>query len=58
MHVERLSIRNIRSLRQFTLELDPAETAGWHVLLGENGAGKSTIVRSLALALMGGPNAP
>lgn len=57
MHVERLSIRNIRSLRQFTLELDPAETAGWHVLLGENGAGKSTIVRSLALALMGGPNA-
>lgn len=57
MHVERLSIRNIRSLRQFTLELDPAETAGWHVLLGDNGAGKSTIVRSLALALMGGPNA-
>lgn len=57
MHVERLSIRNIRSLRQFTLELGPAETAGWHVLLGDNGAGKSTIVRSLALALMGGPNA-
>lgn len=57
MHVERLTIRNIRSLRQFTLELDPAETAGWHVLLGDNGAGKSTIVRSLALALMGGPNA-
>lgn len=57
MHVERLSIRNIRSLRQFTLELDPEETAGWHVLLGDNGAGKSTIVRSLALAVMGGPNA-
>lgn len=57
MHVERLSIRNIRSLRRFTLELDPVETAGWHVLLGDNGAGKSTIVRSLALALMGGPNA-
>ncbi len=57
MHVERLSIRNIRSLRQFTLELGPAEMAGWHVLLGDNGAGKSTIVRSLALALMGGPNA-
>lgn len=57
MHVSRLSIRNIRSLRQFTLELDPAETAGWHVLLGDNGAGKSTIVRSLAVALMGGPNA-
>ena len=27
--------------------------AGWHVLIGENGAGKSTIIRSVALALVG-----
>jgi len=27
--------------------------AGWHVLIGDNGTGKSTIVRSIALALIG-----
>lgn len=27
--------------------------AGWHVLIGDNGAGKSTIIRSIALALVG-----
>jgi hypothetical protein len=27
--------------------------AGWHVLIGDNGAGKSSIIRSIALALVG-----
>ena len=26
--------------------------AGWHVLIGENGSGKSTIVRATALGLL------
>lgn len=30
-----------------------ANPAGWHVLIGDNGAGKSTIIRSAALALIG-----
>lgn len=30
-----------------------AEPAGWHVIIGDNGAGKSTVVRSIALALIG-----
>ena len=57
MHVQRLTIENIRSIREFELALKRSETAGWHVLLGDNGSGKSTVVRALALALMGQSNA-
>ena len=58
MHVQRLIVRNIRSIRRFVLDLSgETDPAGWHVILGDNGAGKSTVVRALALALMGEPNA-
>ena len=57
MHVQRLTIENIRSIRKLDLVLRRSETAGWHVLLGDNGSGKSTVVRALALALMGQSNA-
>ena len=56
MHVQRLILRNIRSIREFDLHLRPGEFPGWHVILGDNGSGKSTIVRALALALMGRSN--
>lgn len=52
MYLRRFSIHDIRSIR--ALELDFGQNpAGWHVLLGSNGAGKSTVVRSLALLMMG-----
>ena len=57
MHVQRLTIENIRSIRRFELTLKGPEAAGWHVILGDNGSGKSTVVRALALALMGQWNA-
>ena len=58
MHVQRLKIENIRSIQQLDIDLrDEEDPTGWHVLLGDNGAGKSTIVRGLALALMGQQNA-
>lgn len=53
MYVRRLSIANIRSIDAFDLRLAKDETPGWHVILGSNGAGKSSVVRSLALALAG-----
>ena len=57
MHVQRLTIENIRSIHAFDVDLKHTRTAGWHVILGDNGAGKSTAVRALALALMGPANA-
>lgn len=57
MHIQRLTIENIRSIKSFKLDLRRTDSAGWHVILGNNGAGKSTVVRSLALALVGKPNA-
>ena len=52
MHIRRLRIQDIRSI--LNLEIDiPEPYAGWHVILGDNGSGKSSIIRALALALMG-----
>ncbi len=51
MHIRELKIKNIRSITDFTMKFD--SPAGWHVLIGDNGAGKSTIIRAIALALVG-----
>lgn len=57
MHIRRLTIRNIRALSELDLSLREDECAGWHVLLGENGSGKSSCIRALATVLMGAVNA-
>ena len=39
------------------MRFKPNECAGWHVILGDNGSGKSSVVRALAVVLMGAINA-
>ena len=51
MYIKQLEIKNIRSIKHFKMSFD--EPAGWHVLIGDNGAGKSSVIRSIALALVG-----
>ena len=51
MYIKKASINNIRSIGHFEMTFEQPE--GWHVLIGDNGAGKSSVVRSLALALVG-----
>jgi ABC-type oligopeptide transport system ATPase subunit len=51
MYIQKAKIRNIRSVVDF--EIDFKKLPGWHVLIGDNGSGKSTIIRSFALALVG-----
>lgn len=54
MHLRRVEIKNIRSIESFSWDLvDDTPGAGWHVILGDNGTGKSTVLRSIALALVG-----
>ncbi|MDJ1505580.1 AAA family ATPase [Xanthocytophaga agilis] len=51
MYIQKVSIKNIRSIQRFEMEFE--NPAGWHVLIGDNGAGKSSIIRSIALGLVG-----
>jgi AAA domain, putative AbiEii toxin, Type IV TA system len=51
MYITKVEINNIRSISHFEMTFD--KPAGWHVLIGDNGAGKTTIIRSIALGLLG-----
>lgn len=53
MYLKSVSISDIRSITNLELSFDKGAFAGWHVILGANGAGKSTVARSIALALTG-----
>jgi AAA15 family ATPase/GTPase len=50
MYINKVHINNIRSISHFEMTFD--KPAGWHVLIGDNGAGKTTIMRSISLALI------
>lgn len=52
MYIRKLTITNIRAIERFEMTF-PDNPAGWHVIIGDNGAGKSTIVKAIALALIG-----
>ncbi|HWU89165.1 MAG TPA: AAA family ATPase [Kofleriaceae bacterium] len=54
MYLKSVKLSNIRAIDDLTWEL-PEARAGWNVILGDNGAGKSTFLRAIALALVG-PN--
>ncbi|MEZ4863603.1 MAG: AAA family ATPase [Caldilineaceae bacterium] len=53
MYIKSIEIRNIRSIRHFDWAVNEEELAGWHVLIGDNGSGKSTILKAISLALVG-----
>ena len=52
MYIRRAQIEDVRCVEQFEWDLGYREDlSGWHVLLGDNGSGKTTILRCLALGL-------
>lgn len=54
MYIKRIEIETIKTFKKFTWELTDVEhPAGWHVLLGRNGSGKSSFIRCAAVCLSG-----
>lgn len=55
VHLSALHLRNLRRFDDLAVEFQPpadATRGQWIVLLGDNGTGKTTILRALALALL------
>lgn len=55
MHLISLAITDVRSIESMTLDFsgDTGPTRRWTLLLGDNGCGKSTVLRCIALVLAG-----
>src|SRR3954463_13570210 len=52
MFIRRAIVSNVRSIQDLTWS-PGGDRAGWNVILGDNGAGKSSFLRALALCLVG-----
>ncbi len=50
MYIQKILIENIRSISHFEMEFP--KPAGWHVLIGDNGSGKTTVLRAIAAPLI------
>jgi hypothetical protein len=55
MYVRRLILKNIKGFRDldFSFESGVDRYSGWYVITGENGAGKTVLLKSIAMALVG-----
>ncbi|MBK9451832.1 MAG: AAA family ATPase [Bacteroidetes bacterium] len=53
MYLKSIHIKNIRGIEDFKMDFPEAKEAGWHVLLGQMVPGKTTVLRAIALALIG-----
>jgi predicted ATP-binding protein involved in virulence len=55
MYIRKIEIENVRGFEKVELDLDRGggTFAGWTVIAGRNGTGKSTLLRALALSVIG-----
>src|SRR5690349_16765669 len=53
MYLTRFIIENVRAIQRLEWQVPPEQAPGWHVILGDNGSGKSSVLRSIALGLVG-----
>jgi predicted ATP-dependent endonuclease of OLD family len=53
MYLNKIEINNIKSIAHAIMTFEEGEQAGWHVLIGGNGMGKSAFIKAVALTLVG-----
>src|SRR6266702_6208210 len=55
MYIKRVVLDNLRGFRKldFDFERPDRRSAGWAVITGDNGAGKTAFLKAIALALVG-----
>ncbi|NNB88913.1 AAA family ATPase [Corallococcus exiguus] len=53
MYVKEVQLTNIRTIQKLQWALPAEAGPGWHVVIGDNGSGKSSFLRAIALALVG-----
>lgn len=53
MYLRKVHIENIRSITELDWEIPEGSEAGWHVVIGDNGSGKTTFLRAISLVLIG-----
>jgi DNA repair exonuclease SbcCD ATPase subunit len=60
MFLQRLTLSNVKSFKELEIVLtqENGNTRAWTLILGENGTGKSTILKSAALLLAGSDALP
>jgi len=56
MYIKKVVIENIRSISHFEMKFP--QPAGWHVLIGDNGSGKTSVLQAMALGVLGQNNVP
>ena len=53
MYLRRFVVENLRSIANAVMDFERGQEHGWHVILGSNGSGKSSLIRSFSLLMMG-----
>ncbi|HLT38769.1 MAG TPA: AAA family ATPase, partial [Enhygromyxa sp.] len=52
MHLRRVRIENVRSIRELEWEFEAGQEAGWHVVLGNNSTGKTALLQAIAYSII------
>lgn len=53
MYLCDIKIDHIKALGSIHWHITPERAPGWHVLIGDNGAGKTTFLRAVSMAILG-----